>query len=171
PMVVFVGRALGVDQALAPGVLLFGRHTLEPWADDLVDVLHRLEDPLATEPLLVAVAELDRFVLPGGSPTRHRSPSRRAARQGDIGFDGGVAPAVEDFARANRNDGAHSRPTLASGAPRVNAHLEPEDRGVDAVAQVLATVERQSGRGNRIADLDADRSGAQEEPSLGHDLE
>src|SRR5207248_5979065 len=61
--------------------------------------------------------------------------------------------------------------TLAVGAVRVNARLEPNHRRAHAVAQLLASLERQLGRGDRFADLDADRAGPQEKPSLGHDGE
>src|SRR5436190_15474341 len=61
--------------------------------------------------------------------------------------------------------------TLAVGAVRVNARLELNHRRAHAVAQLLAPLERQLGRGDRFADLDADRAGPQEKPSLGHDGE
>jgi len=48
------------------------RTCLEPRADDLVHVLHRLEHALAAEPLLITVAQLDRFVL----AVRRRSARR-----------------------------------------------------------------------------------------------
>src|SRR2546430_16391332 len=86
--------------------LLLGRHALEPRADHLVHVLHRLEHALAAEPLVIAVAQLDRFVLPGGGATRHGGPSGRAARKGNVRLDGRVAPTVEDLARAHRDDRA-----------------------------------------------------------------
>src|SRR2546423_12349156 len=61
--------------------------------------------------------------------------------------------------------------TLAVGGVRVNARLEPNDRGAHTVAQLLAPLERQVGRGDRIADLDVDRAGPREKTSLGHDGE
>src|SRR3989440_10915429 len=61
--------------------------------------------------------------------------------------------------------------TLAVGGVRVNARLEPNHRGAHAVAQLLAPLERQVDRGDRIADLDADRPGPQKKTSLGHDRE
>src|SRR5689334_12900744 len=61
--------------------------------------------------------------------------------------------------------------TLAVGGVRVNARFEPNHRGADAVAQLLAPLERQAGRGDGIADLDPDRPGPQEKASLGHDGE
>ena len=101
--------------------LILRRHPLEPRADHLVYVFHGLEHALAAEALLVAVAQLDRFVLAGGRPTRHRRAPRRAARQRDVRFDRRVAPAVENLARVYRYDRAHVSPTLAGDGLRVNA--------------------------------------------------
>src|SRR5437667_399701 len=61
--------------------------------------------------------------------------------------------------------------TLAVGPVRVNARLEANHRRAHAVAQLLAPLERQVDRGDRFADLDADRPGPQEKTSLGHDGE
>src|SRR2546421_10508774 len=61
--------------------------------------------------------------------------------------------------------------TLAVGGVRVNARLEPNHRGAHAVAQLLAPLERPADRGDRIADLDADRPGPQQKTAPGHDRE
>src|SRR2546423_14519376 len=62
-------------------------------------------------------------------------------------------------------------PTLAVGSVRVNARFQPNDRGTDAVAQLLASLHRQVDGRDGIADLDADRPGPQEKTPLGHDGE
>src|SRR5256886_17654484 len=59
--------------------------------------------------------------------------------------------------------------TLAVGAVRVNARLELNHRRAPAVAQLLAPLKRQLGRGDRFADLDADRAGPQVNPNPGTD--
>src|ERR1041384_6838823 len=61
--------------------------------------------------------------------------------------------------------------TLAVGAVRVNARLEAHHRRAHAVAQLLASLERQVDCGDRFPDRDADRPGPQEKASLGHDGE
>src|SRR5205814_9639458 len=111
---------------LAPRVidpdLILGRHALEEGRDDLVDVLHRLEHALPAEALLIAVAQLDRLVLPRRSPARHGGPAGRAARQRDVRLDGRVAPAVEDLARVHRYDRAHDSPyPIGRSRPRQRA--------------------------------------------------
>ena len=80
----------------------------------LVDVVDRLQDALAAEALLVAVAQLDRLVLAG----------RRAARHGgapapggglDFDFDRGVAARIEDLAGEDGVDFAHGRASSTEG--------------------------------------------------------
>src|SRR2546428_7511569 len=60
-------------------------------------------------------------------------------------------------------------PTLRGRPGGVNARLEPDDRRPHALAQRVAVVERQPGRGNRVADLDVDRPRPQPPGALGHD--
>ena len=43
----------------------------------------------------------------GGGPRWDGGATDDAAFQGDVDFDGGIAPAVEDFAGENINDGRH----------------------------------------------------------------
>src|SRR5713101_8415123 len=112
-----VGGAVEVEHRVVHRYLLLGRHTLEPRTDHLVHVLHRLEHALAAEPLLIAVAQLDRFVLAGGGAARHGRPSGRAAREGDVRLDDRVAPAVENLARAYRDDRAHDGPYPSGRRP------------------------------------------------------
>src|SRR6266704_1776193 len=57
--VTLVGGAVEVEHRVVQRDLLLGRHALEPRADHLVYVLHRLEYALAAEPLLIAVAQLE----------------------------------------------------------------------------------------------------------------
>src|SRR5262249_11083015 len=87
--------------------LIFGRQALEPGTDHLIHVLHRLEHALAAEALGITVAQLDGFVLAGRGAARDGGGAVRAARQGDVGFDGGIASRIQNLARVNRDDGAH----------------------------------------------------------------
>jgi len=75
-------------------------------AERAVDVLDRLQDAFAAEPLLVAVAELDRFVLAGRRTARHRGAAAATCSL-HFDFDGGVAARVEDLARDDGIDFAH----------------------------------------------------------------
>src|SRR5437764_4852339 len=61
--------------------------------------------------------------------------------------------------------------TLAGDALGVNARLQVEDRSIDAVAQLLASLDRHPDRGDRRTDRDSDRPRSQEKPPLGQDLE
>src|SRR5438552_1630403 len=61
--------------------------------------------------------------------------------------------------------------TLAGDALGVNARLQVEDRSIDAVAQLLASLDRHPDRGDRRTDRDSDRPRSQDEPPLGQDLE
>src|SRR5207249_8091663 len=132
------------------------RPPLEPRPDDLVHVLDGLEHALAAEPLLIAIPQLDCFVLAGRGAARHRGSTGRSTREGHIGFDRRVAPAIEDLARAYRDDRAHDGRTLVDDALGVNAGLERDNRRVDAIPQLLSLVDRHAARRDRITDHDPD---------------
>ena len=76
--------------------------------DRLLDVLHGLLHALAEVALLVVVAQLDRFVLARARAARHGGAADDAAGEDDVGFDGGIAAAVEDLAGDDvGDDGGH----------------------------------------------------------------
>ena len=102
-----VGGAVGVHHLGVHGDLVGGVEPLEPRAEHLVHVPHRLQHALAAVALRVAVAEFRGLVLAGRGAARHGGPAVRAARQDDLGLDGGVAAAVDDFARVDFDDGGH----------------------------------------------------------------
>ncbi len=52
--------------------------------------------------MLVAVAQFEGFVGAGGGAGGNGGAAKDAAAKADIGFDGGVAPGIEDFAGTNR---------------------------------------------------------------------
>src|SRR5437763_15846619 len=62
-------------------------------------------------------------------------------------------------------------PTLAGGAPRVNARPETEQGGAGALGESLPDVEREPGRGDHLAYQNADRPRAQPDAALGKNLE
>src|SRR5437660_7386239 len=72
-----------------------------------VDMLHRREHALAAVALLVAIAQLDRFARPGGSTRRDRRSAGNTRIEDDVGFHGGMAAGIEDFAAADLGDSAH----------------------------------------------------------------
>ena len=80
--------------------------------DLAVDRADRLQHALAAVALLVAVAQLDRLVRAGRGAGRHGGAAHGAAFELDLDLDGGIAAAVEDFAGADVDDGAHEQNSL-----------------------------------------------------------
>ena len=70
----------------------------------LVHVIHGLEDALAEELALVAVAEFASFAFTGGSTARNSSVTLHAVFEGNINFESGIAARVEDLAGNNGFD-------------------------------------------------------------------
>ena len=96
-----VRRSVELDQRSVDRDLIRCDQTVERRRDSLLDVLHGELHALAAVALRVAVAQLERLVLAGGRAARHGGAASRSARERDVGFDGGVAAAVENFPRAN----------------------------------------------------------------------
>ena len=97
----------GVDEALVAGV-----HAGEFWAKDGLYVFDCLKNSFAEVVVLVSIAELDGFVLAGGGSAGNGGASSGSAVEEDIGFDGGVAAGVEDFACVDRDDLGHVAPVF-----------------------------------------------------------
>ena len=72
--------------------------------DGAVHVLHGLEDPLAAEPLLVAVAQFNGLGLSRRSPRGDRGAAHGAVAQDDLRLDGGVAARIQDLATVHFGD-------------------------------------------------------------------
>ena len=87
--------------------LVFGVEAEQAFGDLAVHRVHRLGHALAQIARLVAIAQFDRFVRPGGCARWHRRAAEAAVFQQDIDFDGGIAPAIEDFAAVDVNDRGH----------------------------------------------------------------
>ena len=102
-----VGRAVELAEQVIDGDLLAHVEADELVGDRRVHVLHGLADALAAPPGRVAVAELDRLVLTGGSTRRHGRPAEDARFGADLDLDGGVAAAVQDGAPEYLVDGRH----------------------------------------------------------------
>ncbi len=97
----------GVDEALVGGV-----HAGELGGEDGLDVFDGLEDAFAEVDGLVAVAQLDGLVLAGGGAGGDGGAADGSAVEDDVGFDGGVAAGVEDFACVDRDDLGHVAPVV-----------------------------------------------------------
>ena len=103
-----VWRAIHLDERGVDAHLVGRVCPSERRRDGLLDVLHREQHALATVARRVVVAQLDGLVLARAGATRHRRASDDATFQHDVGFDGGVAAAVEDFAGVDvGDDGGH----------------------------------------------------------------
>ena len=67
----------------------------------------RLRTPLPPIALLVAVAQLERFVLAGRRAGGHRGAAEHARGELHVDLDGGIAARIEDLAGANGDDLGH----------------------------------------------------------------
>jgi hypothetical protein len=77
-------------------------------ADFVVDGIDRLGHALAQVTALVAIAQFDGFVRAGRGTRRHGRTAERTIVE-NVDFDGGIAPAVENFAGVNIDDRGHDR--------------------------------------------------------------
>ena len=89
---------------------LAGVHAGEFGAEDGLDVFDGLENAFAEVVVFVAVAEFDGFVLAGGGAGGDGGAAYGSAVEDDVGFDGGIAAGVENFACVNRDDLGHVAP-------------------------------------------------------------
>src|SRR3546814_149276 len=92
-----VGGGVQLDQGLVDVELVLAVEAGEHVEDLVVDRLDRLQHALAAIALLVAVAQLDGLVRAGGGAGGRRGAAEGAAFQGDVDFDGGIAPGVENL--------------------------------------------------------------------------
>ena len=99
--------AVEFDHGLVDGHLVLGVHAGQGLVNRRVDALYGLEHALAAVAGLVAVAQFDRFVGAGGGARGHGGAAERAVLQHDFDLDRGIAPAVEDFAGADVENGGH----------------------------------------------------------------
>ena len=120
-----------LDEGAVKPLLVAGLPAANGIGDLAVDVLHGMQDALATE-RLIAVAQLDGLVLAGRRPGRDRGAAERARFEADVDLDRGIAATVEDLAGMDVRDRAHgdhasrrparsasARTTLAAGETTV----------------------------------------------------
>ena len=99
-----LGRgAVEFDHGLVDSTLVGGHHAHDRRGNDLVDILHSLENALAAI-AGTAVAELESLVLTGGGTGRNGGDADKTAVKGNFNFDGGVAAGIEDLPTENLYD-------------------------------------------------------------------
>ena len=107
PKPALVRRAVEIDHDLVDLDLLLDGLIAQRLEDFAVDGLDRLLHALAEIALVVAVAQFDRLMRAGGGARWHRRTADRAVFQHHIDFNGGIAPAIENFAANDVDDGGH----------------------------------------------------------------
>ena len=94
----FVGRAVGVNHFAIERVLVGGVEAGDGFGDFGVHVADGFQDAFAEVARFVAVAEFVGFVFAGGCAGRNGGAADGAACDVDVGFDGGIAAGIDDFA-------------------------------------------------------------------------
>ena len=107
PSLRLVRRAVELDHGLVDLDLVLGLEAGDRVENVAVDRFDRLQDALAAVAALVAVAQFDRLVRAGRSARGHGGAAHRAVLERDVDLDGGIAAAVENFARGDVDDGGH----------------------------------------------------------------
>ena len=102
---VLVVGAVEVTEDLVELHLVCSGEADDGGGENLFDVADGLENALAEEALLVAIAELDGLALARGGARGDGCATGRARQKGDIDLNGGVATGVENFARLDFDDG------------------------------------------------------------------
>ena len=112
-----VGGAVEPDHDLVDLDLGLGIHAADRLEDFAIDGVDRLADPLAEIALLVAVAQLDRFMRTGRGAGGNRGAAQAAVLEHHVDLDGGIAAAVENFAADDVDDGGHAGSGVLPGLP------------------------------------------------------
>ena len=130
--VALVGRAIDLEHGGVDEALICRVDTGELGRDGAFDVLHGLHDALAEIDFLVAVAKLYGFVFAGAGAGRNGCAANGSAGEDDVGFNGWIATAVENFARLDCDDFSHVAFPFG--------HLRREDAVLQSVVQPWTTV-------------------------------
>jgi len=99
-----------VDQRLVDEGLLFGVQPQDGFGNFGIDVFDRALDALAQITPGVAIAQLDGFARAGGRTRGHGGTAHDARFEQHIGFNGGIAARIENFAGDDINNGTHDEP-------------------------------------------------------------
>ncbi|EAP76479.1 probable phosphopyruvate hydratase [Roseovarius nubinhibens ISM] len=103
----FVVGAVELDHRFVDGDLFGGVKAQERVGDLAIDGGDGLEHALAHVAALVAIAAFDRLVGAGGGARGDGGAAHGAVFEDHVDLDGGVAPAVEDFAGVDVDNRAH----------------------------------------------------------------
>jgi hypothetical protein len=119
-----VGRSVQLDHQTVDAQLIGDVATDERRRNLVLDVAHRVLHALAAIPMRVAVAQLHGFVLAGARAARNRRAPHHAVRKDDVGFNRGVAAAVEDLAGFDRGNGDHDVALVCVGDRRIGERID-----------------------------------------------
>lgn len=108
----FVFGTIDGDHGRVNEPLVGGIHAHEFRGKDGLNIFDGLEDAFAQVVFLVAVTQLNGFMLTGRGSTGDCSAPTGSSVKDDVGFDGRVASGVEDFARVNRDNLCHVAPVV-----------------------------------------------------------
>ena len=100
-------RAVQSDHRLVDADLIGYLHADNFLRNDIVDVLHGLQHALSAVTALVAVTQLERFVLAGGRSRGNGRATECAACSRYFHFDRRIAPRVEDLPAMNTDNLSH----------------------------------------------------------------
>lgn len=100
----FVGGAVERNHTGIDGGLVAGVVAAEFWGDAAVDVGDRAGNTAALVPACVTIAKFECFIDAGRGTRGDRGTAEGTVGELDIGFDGGAAARVEDFAGADGAD-------------------------------------------------------------------
>ena len=101
----FVFRSVRLQHGAVHSVGVPGVDALEHVVDHGIHIVHSLGNALAAETALVAVPQLQRFKLTGGSAGRSRAASDDPAGKRHLRLHGGIAAGVDNFTSCNLGNG------------------------------------------------------------------
>ena len=112
----FVFRTVEFDHAVVDGRLIQSIEADDFVRDLFVDVVDRLQHPLALEELLfLGVSQFPSFVHAGAGAAGDRRAAKRAVGQGHVDLNGRIAAAVENLSGVNVNNRTHRNSLLTIG--------------------------------------------------------
>ena len=100
-------RTVEHQHGIVKVALFAGIHAFKFRRNHLVDVLDGLQNALARIAALVAIAQLQRFMLAGGGAAGNRRSPACPALQNDVSFDRGITARIQNFAGQNQLNLSH----------------------------------------------------------------
>ena len=111
-----VVRAVQLDHVLVKRSLIGGLHPGQRRREHGANIADRLLHALSLIALGIAVAQLHRLMLAGGSAAGDGRATHGAVRELDVGFHGGVATRIQDLSRADGGNGGGAHVNLLEEA-------------------------------------------------------